>query len=78
MSYMSQIEKLLEKLKQTKTDIPLRDLSKILTSVGYVCVRQKGSHFHFRKANSPFITVPAHQQKVKRVYIKEILSLLNL
>ena len=75
---MSQFEKLIEKLKRSKTDVPLNDLKKILTSVGYEPTRQKGSHIHFRKPNAPFLTVPTHQQKVKIVYVKEILKLLDL
>lgn len=75
---MSQLEKLIEKLKRASADVALSDLTKILFASGYERVRQKGSHVHFRKPNAPFITVPAHQQKVKIVYVKEILKLLDL
>lgn len=75
---MSQLEKLIEKIKRSKTDIPLNDLIKLLSGNGYERVRQKGSHIHFRKPNAPFITVPVHQQKVKIVYVKEILKLLDV
>jgi predicted RNA binding protein YcfA (HicA-like mRNA interferase family) len=75
---MSQLEKLIEKLKRSKSDVSLGDLVNVLSSTGYDRVRQKGSHIHFRKSNSPFITVPTHHQKVKIVYVKEILKLLDL
>ena len=70
---MSQFEKLIQKLKTSKADISLQDLKTLLSSVGYIPVRQKGSHVHFRKPNAPFLTIPSHKQKVKHVYVKEIL-----
>ncbi len=76
--YMSQLEKLIEKIKRANTDVPLKDLEKILTTFGYEKVRQKGSHVHFRKKGAPFFTVPTHEKKVKIVYVKEILKLLDV
>lgn len=75
---MSQLEKLIEKIKRSKTDVAFPDLVKLLSFAGYERARQKGSHVHFRKPNAPFFTVPVHQRKVKIVYVKEILKLLNL
>ncbi|OGL97637.1 hypothetical protein A2318_04275 [Candidatus Uhrbacteria bacterium RIFOXYB2_FULL_45_11] len=75
---MSQLEKLIEKIKQSKSDVAFSDLVKLLSSVDYKLVRRKGSHVHFRKQDAPFLTIPTHQNKVKIVYVKEILKLLDL
>lgn len=72
------MEKLLEKVRHSKTDLPFTDLEKILSHAGYTNVRQKGSHVHFRKPHAPFLTVPVHNGRVKIVYVKEIISLLSV
>lgn len=75
---MSQLEKLIEKLRATNTDVRFSDLEKVLSHYGYANVRHKGSHVHFRKQSAPFITVPVHSGKVKNVYVKEIMKLITL
>lgn len=75
---MSQIGKLIEKLRAIKADVRFVDLEKVLVYFGYHAVRQKGSHMHFRKEDAPFITVPVHRGMVKTVYAKEITKLLGL
>jgi len=75
---MSQLEKLLEKMRQAKTDVKFSDLVQVLNHFGYLKIRQRGSHVHFRKKDSPFLTIPVHNHKVKIVYVKEIIKLLNI
>jgi predicted RNA binding protein YcfA (HicA-like mRNA interferase family) len=38
-----------------------REVMRILESLGFVMVRQKGSHCQFRNANGTGTTVPNHQ-----------------
>jgi len=75
---MSQIEKLLQKIKQTTTEVPLKDLKRILEHAGYKKSRQRGSHVHFRKSSFPSITFPVRQQRVRYVYVKQIMKILDL
>lgn len=75
---MSQLEKLIEKIRRAKTDVRFIDLDQVLRHAGYVKVRQKGSHVHFRKPDAPFLTIPTHRGTVKAVYVKEIFNLLDL
>lgn len=75
---MSQLEKLIERLKHARTEVAFRDLCKVLETAGYSRVRQKGSHVHFRKTGSTSFTVPVHDQKVKAIYVKQIITLLSL
>lgn len=75
---MSQIDKLIVNLRRTKTAVRFADLETLLAHFGYVKVGQKGSHVHFRRVNSPSLTVPVHNDKVKIVYVKDILKLFVL
>ncbi len=40
--------------------VPFRDLARIAESLGYVRVRQKGSHVMFRRADGQTIPIPDH------------------
>lgn len=75
---MSQIEKLLIKFQRTKTAVSFVDLRTLLAHFGYTEARQRGSHVHFRRVNSPSLTIPVHNGKVKIVYVKDILKLFDL
>lgn len=75
---MSQFEKLIEKIRNAKTNIRFVDIEKILQHFGYENMRQKGSHAHFRKSGAPSLTIPVHKGNVKKVYAKEIFNLLGI
>jgi len=75
---MSQLEKLIEKIKNAKASVRFVDLEKILLHAGYERLRQKGSHVHFRKAGALSLTIPVHNNKVKKVYAKEVINLLEI
>ena len=75
---MDKIEKIIQKIKHGQSDIRFSDIEKLLNYCNYTKVRQKGSHVHFRKQDAPFITIPVHNNRVKRVYVLEIIKLLNL
>jgi len=75
---MSQFAKLIEKIRNAKTNIRFVDIEKILLHVGYERVRQKGSHAHFRKPGAVSLTIPVHNGNVKKVYAREVINLLGL
>jgi predicted RNA binding protein YcfA (HicA-like mRNA interferase family) len=41
-------------------------------------VRQKGSHVTFGKIGCPPVTIPKHDEKVKRTYLDDVCALLDL
>ncbi|WP_245912259.1 type II toxin-antitoxin system HicA family toxin [Brunnivagina elsteri] len=60
-------------------DIRFEDVLYLLEAFGFEEKRSKGSHHSFRDAQGRTITLPKHGgQKVKRVYLQEIIKLLNL
>ena len=74
---MTQIDKLIKKILTARTDVNLSDFKKFLEYYEYDLVRQRGSHFHFRKFGSPFITIPVHNNKIKKVYLKEVIKIIK-
>ena len=75
---MTKKEKRFEDLQNLKADASFQVIKIILEENGYRLTASKGSHFRFKKANKPSISIPVHQGKVKKVYIKEILKLIQL
>lgn len=70
---MSQWDKLLDRVRKLSPDLRFEELKKILESYGYemYAPRGGGSHYTFRKAGYPPITIPKHKP-IKRVYIEMI------
>ena len=70
---MSQWDKLLDKVRRLSPDLRFEELKKILESYGYVMSAPKGgsSHYTFRKAGYPPITIPKHKP-IKKVYIEKV------
>ena len=70
---MSQWDKLLDRVRRLSPDLRFEDLKKILESYGYVMSAPKGgsSHYTFRKAGYPPITIPKHKP-IKKVYIEMV------
>ena len=75
---MTKKEKRFEDLKNLKADAPFQLVKSVLEEDGYELTASKGSHFRFKKANKPSISIPVHNGKVKKIYIKEILKLIQL
>ena len=75
---MSQLEKTIAKLKKHPVETRFEILKKILEHYNYTLTHSKGSHFRFKKENSPSITIVVHNGMVKKWYIKDVLSELNL
>ncbi|MDO5392814.1 MAG: type II toxin-antitoxin system HicA family toxin [Eubacteriales bacterium] len=70
---MSQWDKLLDRVRKFSPDLRFEELKKILESYGYEMYAPRGgsSHYTFRKAGYPPITIPKHKP-VKKVYIEMI------
>lgn len=70
---MSQWDKLLDRMRRLSPDLRFEELKKILESYGYVMSAPKGgsSHYTFRKAGYPPITIPKHKP-IKKVYIEMV------
>lgn len=75
---MTKKEKRLEDLQNLKADASFQVVKTVLEENGYELTASKGSHFRFKKSNKPSISIPVHNGKVKKVYIKEILKLIQL
>ena len=70
---MSRWDKLLDRVRRLSPDLRFEELKKILESYGYVMSDPKGgsSHYTFRKAGYPPITIPKHKP-IKKVYIEMV------
>ncbi len=70
---MSKWDKLLTKICTLSKDLRFDELRKVLESYGYVMKAPKGesSHYTFRKAGFPPITIPKHEP-IKKVYVEMV------
>lgn len=76
---MSQIEKAIQKLKNSKTAVRLQLIEKVLFNFGYKKVRQRGSHLvYYQSISNLSIRIVVHNNLVKIVYVKDIIKALNL
>jgi predicted RNA binding protein YcfA (HicA-like mRNA interferase family) len=53
------------------SEVPFRDLRRLLESHGYALSRISGSHHIFTKPGSLPISIPVHKNKVKHVYVRK-------
>lgn len=74
---MTKIDKLKEKLLRKPHGIKFNEVRTILEHSGFKNTRTKGSHFFFTDGVKR-IVIPTHNNKVKRVYIEEIIKILNM
>ncbi|AMA73441.1 type II toxin-antitoxin system HicA family toxin [Aneurinibacillus thermoaerophilus] len=70
---MARIDKILEKMKNRPNGIWFEEIAIVLEYYGYIQVRSKGSHHHFRNQAGDVITIPK-QNPVKAVYVKNVLK----
>lgn len=70
---MSQWDKLLDRMRKLSPNLRFEELKKILESYGYEMHVPRGgsSHYTFRKAGYPPITIPKHKP-IKKVYIEMV------
>ena len=70
---MSQWNKLIDEILKLNKNLRFADLSKALIKMGYTQNQPKGgsSHYTFRKAGKPPITIPKSPQ-INKVYIEMV------
>ncbi len=77
---MSKREKLRRKLREHPADADMHDVHTLLFRFGFSLARTRGSHYIFEyEEGSQFqqIIVPLHGHKVKRVYIRQVIAILD-
>ncbi len=77
---MSGIEKLIKKILTRPTDMDFKNVERLLLYKGFKLSKGKGGHRVFTKMETDqVISVPTVQgHRVKRVYLQELLKLLEL
>lgn len=73
---MASVEKIIEKMKIQPRGIRYVDAAKVLNHFGYILVREKGSHRHFRN-DAGELVVLKEESPLKISYIEDILSRIN-
>lgn len=74
---MTKINKLKEKLRQAPPDMRFNEVRTLLKHLGFENTRTKGSHFFFTDGEKRLI-IPVHNNVVKKVYLEEIIKILNM
>lgn len=70
---MSQIKKLIEKMKTQPNGIRPEEAERVLNAFGYRLDRQRGSHMHYINKFGDVITIP-NKTPLRAVYVKDIIS----
>lgn len=68
--------KLLERLKTNPTNVTFGDIRTLLFREGFSLDRVAGSHHIFKKAGTIFV-IPVHGKRVKSVYVKRVVELVE-
>lgn len=69
---MASVESIIEKMKTQPRGIRYSEAAKVLTYFGYILIRKKGSHRHFRNDAGDLITVK-EENPLKISYVNDIL-----
>lgn len=76
---MSQLKKLVRSFLSSPSEASFEDVKRLLEAFDFQEVRSSGSHVMFRHKDGRMQSVPKQNgRKVKKVYIKQIVKLLNL
>ena len=70
---MSNVDKLIEKMRNQPNGIRMSEADKVLRANGYRLDRQKGSHRQYINSRGDVISVK-DETPLKAVYVKDILS----
>ena len=73
---MGKREKLLESLKQSPNNVTFAQIRRLLEQEGFTLERITGSHHVFKREATIFV-VPVHRNKVKAVYVKRIVEIIE-
>ncbi|MEV3659249.1 type II toxin-antitoxin system HicA family toxin [Paenibacillus larvae] len=70
---MARIDKIVQKMKNRPNGVRLEEIMTVLNHNGYILVRTKGSHHHFRNEQRDLITLP-RQNPLKAAYVRDVLK----
>lgn len=69
-------DKLLDKIKLRSNNVTFEDVRKLLEAEGFYLDRISGSHHIFQKEGMIFV-VPAHRNRVKIMYVKRLIEIIE-
>ena len=75
---LSNVEKLIEKMKRQPNGIRPEEAEKVLKAYGYEPVRQKGSHKQYLNKETGDLTTIKQENPLKKAYIVDIINRLKL
>lgn len=75
---MSQLEKLLERIRNNPKTVRFEELDKILVRAGFERRQPRGgsSHYNYVKGEK-FLTVPRYKPYIKEIYVQRALDLMK-
>jgi predicted RNA binding protein YcfA (HicA-like mRNA interferase family) len=73
---MAKREKLIEALSNHPNNVTFSDVQALLEIEGFNLDRITGSHHIFKKDEITFV-IPVHKNRVKSVYVKRVIDLIN-
>lgn len=68
--------KVYDKVKNNPKDVKFNDLKNLLLEKGFDLKRSSGSHFIFSKDEIVFV-IPTHNNKVKEIYVKRVIDIIE-
>ena len=74
---MAAILKIIERMLRLPPEMRFEDAVKVLEHFGWTLKKIRGSHFGYSRRGY-HITVVKHKNKIKKIYIKKIIEILNL
>lgn len=54
------------------SDVPFRQVRRMLERAGWTLARVRGSHHLFDRAGGPLVSIPVHKGQVKAFYAKQV------
>jgi predicted RNA binding protein YcfA (HicA-like mRNA interferase family) len=73
---MSKLEKLFQRLKNNPKNATFAQIEKLLLQENFILDRIAGSHHIFKRDSITFV-IPVHKNKVKSVYVKRVIELIE-
>jgi len=73
---MTKRDRLIELLKNSPNNITFGDIRKLLEIEDFMLDRISGSHHIFKK-NEVIFVIPVHHNRVKSVYVKRVIELIE-
>ena len=68
--------KLLKRLKNNPRGVTFEELRTLLSQEGFKLDRVTGSHHIFKRSGVTFV-IPVHQNRVKSVYVRRVIELIE-